>query len=219
MDQTINGMDSVFMEVVTKKLEHQDHKMAELEEAVNELRGTYKLLHDLINRVLEVKSAIASGRLPSEKPQGFSSRLFQGTSLLRQPVVTNVLHQHPMPKRLWVAAGLFLALCLVSAGWYWTGRKLDDFVANDTKYRYLKLDTARGGLQKYLYVVDSLYRTHPDMRRWLLRQEVATRQQAVTLDQAKDREPGAKQLRNNVFKASRSKGKGKAVPVLSPHKF
>jgi hypothetical protein len=42
----------------------------------------------------------------------------------------------------WIAAGLFVAFSLVCTGWFYTYKKLNEQIANDTKYRQLKLDTA-----------------------------------------------------------------------------
>ncbi len=52
-----------------------------------------------------------------------------------------------------------------------TGSKLDSFMANDTKYRQLRLDTTKRQLQIYLDKIDSLYIARPDMRKIVLEKE------------------------------------------------
>ena len=52
-----------------------------------------------------------------------------------------------------------------------TSDKLDGYLASDTKYRQLRLDTANTPLQSYLDVMDSLYNTRTDMRKIVLQKE------------------------------------------------
>ena len=40
-----------------------------------------------------------------------------------------------VPKIIYISGGLFTLLSLVLAGWYMTAKKLDEYKANDTKYR------------------------------------------------------------------------------------
>ncbi|MEJ7677944.1 MAG: hypothetical protein WKG06_08790 [Segetibacter sp.] len=61
-----------------------------------------------------------------------------------------------LTKTIWIAAALFLLVCLVSTGWYNTYNNLEMYKASDTKYRYVKLE-APAGLKKWLGEVDKLY--------------------------------------------------------------
>lgn len=213
MENTSSEMGGAFMEVVTKKLESQDGKLAELEEKIKTFPNTSELLQGIINRVDEVKTMVMFNQLPAGKLQEFSTRLSSTITLLQQPVENKVLHHHHVPKLLWVSVGLFLAVCLVSSGWLVTVNKLDGYIANDTKYRHLKLDTANKGLQKYLYTVDSFYRIHPNMRELVIEREEENRKNAAMLDRAKMMESEAGELKKKVFKQKPTKGSTKQNPV------
>ena len=99
--------------------------MGELEEELKESSDTSELLQGIINRVDELKTTVASNQLPTAKLQEFSSRLSLLFTLLQQPLERKVLHHYHIPKLLWVSVGLFLAVCLVSSGWFMTASKLD----------------------------------------------------------------------------------------------
>jgi len=214
MENTNSEMGGAFMEVITKKLESQDTRMAELEEKIKEFPRTPELLKGIINRVDEVKTILTINQLPAGNLQELSTRLSSTITLLQQPVENKVLHHHHVPKLLWASVGLFLAVCLVSSGWFVTASKLDGYIANDTKYRHLKLDTANKGLQKYLYTVDSFYRTYPNMREVIIEREEENRRNAAMLDRAKVMESEAGELKKKVFKQKSAKGSTKQNPVL-----
>jgi hypothetical protein len=116
------------------------------------------------------------------------------TDLLKQPPVNKVIHHHHIPKLIWISVGLFVALCLVCSGWYVTGTKLDGFVASDTKYRQLRLDTAHKSLQLYLDQLDSVYKTHPDFRERVLETEEEYRLNFERLQKAERLKTEAKSL-------------------------
>lgn len=75
---------------------------------------------------------------PSKNAE-LSNQLAESTMLLRQPVTNRVTHHHYIPKMIWIATGLFVAVVLTCSGYYMTASKLDECEASDTKYRYLKL--------------------------------------------------------------------------------
>ena len=90
-----------------------------------------------------------------------NKRLDNLLAVLSKPPQSEVHHHHHLAVILWVTAGLFLALCLVSTGWFITGQKAEQFKANDNKYRYLKvfLDSTA---TDYLFRLDSTYAAHSD---------------------------------------------------------
>ena len=67
---------------------------------------------------------------------------------------------------------------------YITAGKLNNFIANDTKYRQLRLDTAHKNLQLYLDHLDSLYKIQPDMREKVLETEEEYRRNFERLQKA-----------------------------------
>lgn len=83
--------------------------------------------------------------------------------ILRQPIENKIQHHHHVPKILWIAAGLFVLLCLTCSGWHTTAARLDQYWGADTKYRYLYLE-GDSNMRQILYNVDSLYRSGFAMR-------------------------------------------------------
>ncbi len=99
-----------------------------------------------------------------------------------------------MPKIILISAGLFITLALVSSGWYMTSSKLDGYIANDTKYRQLRLDTSIRSLQHYLDRIDSMYDARPDMRKIVLETEEKNRKNFERLEKAERLKEEAKRF-------------------------
>ena len=114
-----------------------------------------------INHLQEV---IRSFSFPDAKLHQLSNKLDETIQLLQDSVPHKIVHHHHVTKMIWIAAGLFIALTLVSAGWFVMANKLDDYMANDTKYRYLKLDTGHSMLQQQLYRADSMFNVKANLR-------------------------------------------------------
>lgn len=71
-------------------------------------------------------------------------------------------------------------------------------MANDTKYRQLRLDTAQKSLQIYLDQVDSLYIARPDMRKIVLEKEEEYQTNFERLQKAEQLKAEAKELERPV---------------------
>ncbi len=151
-----------------------------------------------MSAIHRLRDDLKESRFPIEKLQSLSSRLDTVMSLLREPVENKVLHHHHVPKIIWITAGLFITLALISSGWYITANKLDSFIGNDTKYRQLRLDTSKQGLQIYLDKIDSLYVTRPDMRKIVLEKEVEYQINFERLQKAARLKAEAKYLENEA---------------------
>ena len=149
---------------ITRLLEKPAHAGSENE--------TLSRLEDLItNGMQTINNNVRQISLPEKELRQLSGQLETNMRLLQNPVSPKVIHHHYIPKITWIAAALFILLALVSSGWYMTGGKLDGYIANDTKYRYLKLDTANIYLQKMLYRTDSLLRKNVAMRETVINME------------------------------------------------
>ena len=196
-DQT-NNTQTAFMEVTSKKVDAQDKKITILEEKLKAIPDNKELIQKLISRIDGLQEDVKASRFPMDKLNDFASRLDFGIKLLRQPVENKVLHHHHVTKLLWIAGGLFLSLSLVCAEWYNSGIKLDGYIANDTKYRYLRLDTAEKGLQLFLDRTDSLYNTKSEMRKIVLETEVEYRKNFERLIKAARLKAEAKDLEKEV---------------------
>ncbi len=184
MNEHNNSTSAAFMEVTSRKVEGQDKKISAIEEKIKDIPANAELLHKVLNGVDGLRSDIKEAILLPDKLLQFSNRLELATDLLKQPPVNKVMHHHHIPKLIWISVGLFIALCLVCSGWYVTSTKLDGFVASDTKYRHLRLDTAHKSLQLYLDQLDSLYKAHPDFREKVLEREEEYRLNFERLEKA-----------------------------------
>lgn len=80
-------------------------------------------------------------------------------SLLQQlkvPLNNTIEHKHHIHKGIWLSAGLFLVLVFLIWGWLNTYSKLEQYEANDIKYRYFKV-YGNQALIKFCGQTDSLY--------------------------------------------------------------
>jgi len=147
---------------------------AEIEEVKNDIATD-------INKILE---AIQRFPLPDAKLHHLSNKLDKNMELLKNPVPQKIIHLHHVLKIIWIATGSLITLALVSAGWYMTAEKLDNFMANDTKYRYLKLDTGQVTLQQQLYRADSMFNVKPNLRESIISTEEQYRRNFELLQKA-----------------------------------
>ena len=92
---------------------------------------------------------------------------------------------------------LFLLVCLLTTGWYMTSTKLDLYRANDTKYRYLKLQPTIG-LRQWCRGADSLYTVDENMRATVLAREEEKQRKLETLQRATEMEEEARKLKEQV---------------------
>jgi len=129
-------------------------------------------LEDLIEKGVEkITTMIKGTSLPGHEMQQLLEKMENTRLILQNPIPQKNIHHHHVPKITWIAAGLLLTVALASAGWYMTGQKLDAYIASDTKYRYLKLDTGNIYLQKLLYRADSLLGKNVSMREAVINME------------------------------------------------
>ena len=200
MNEQVNESHAACMEAALKKIETQDKKIADMSQQISSIPNNSQDIQQLKTSMNELKAEIKNARFPVREMQEFSKQLTIGVKLLREPVTVKTLHHHHIPKLVWITAGLYLALCLTSAGWYMTGHKLAGYIANDTKYRYLKLqqDTA---LLLLLYRTDSLQQIRPGFLRDSIIQEENARKRDYELSQeAAVLEQEAKALRGKIRK-------------------
>ena len=108
-----------------------------------------------------------------------------------------VVHHHHIPKLIWIAASLFLLLFFACSGWYNVTSRLNAYVANDTKYRYLKLNNNRN-LQVLLNITDSLYLSEYNMRDSVIETEEKNEQKLKLLQEATEKQKEADELRKKA---------------------
>ena len=195
-----NNTSAAFREIILKKVETQEKKFTALEEKVNNTPDNTELIQMLISNVDGLRNDVHNSRFPAEKLQDLSSRLDLIINLHKQSVKKEIYHHHHIPKIILISIGLFIALTWVCSGWYITSGKLNDYIANDTKYRQLRLDTSLRSLQHYLDRIDSLYDARPDMRKIVLETEEKNRENFERKEKANWLREEAKDLEREAQK-------------------
>jgi hypothetical protein len=186
MNQETQGTNDVLMDAVVQKLEQQGQKIQAQEKKIGALEETVHKTPDHSPDIQQVKAGIADLKtvvvhlqFPAEEIKELSRKLTITIDQLQKPIENKIQHHHHVPKITWIAAGLFVILCLTCSGWYATSARLDQFREADTKYRYLYLQ-GDSVMQQILYSVDSLYRSGYHMRDSVIQWE-ADQERAVEL--------------------------------------
>ncbi|OQP44245.1 hypothetical protein A4H97_33370 [Niastella yeongjuensis] len=187
MTQQNNDMSTPFTEVVTNKMKKQDEQIASLQEKTNAIPGITNEISDFKKQLTEVKVAITAIRFPTRQMEELSGKLVTSVTLLKQPVENKVLHHHHFDKIIIITAVLFVILCLTFCGWYNTSQKIDQYRANDYKYRFLKLKSDPA-VHRLLLSTDSLHQNNPGFVDELLHGEDSVRKMIQQLVDAKERE-------------------------------
>lgn len=182
-----------------KKIEGHDIKINGVVEKVEGLMEFTEMLTAILNTVETTKADIHRLSFPENELRNFAASLVTHTALLKQPVKKEIIHHHHFSKIIWIAVGLFLVVCLVSTGWYITSDKLDLYKANDTKYRYLKLENNKS-LLTILQKTDSLYQADNQLRQRVIAKEEENQRNLEMLQRALRMEAEAKELKQKVSK-------------------
>lgn len=95
-------------------------------------------------------------------------------------------------------------------GWYSTNNRLVSYIAIDTKYRYLRLDTANVILEKKLYKVDSLFNEISTMRDIVLAMEEKYQHNFELLRKANRMKAEAENLKTEAKKWRKKQTKNKS---------
>ncbi len=205
MNEQLENTSAAFMEVTMKKTEGQDRRIASIEEKVNLIPDNTGLIQKAINSIEGLRNEVKNNRFPTKMLEDFTETINKSFEIYQELVKRKIVHHHHVPKIIWIAAGLFIAFAFACAGWYSTSNKLDSYIASDTKYRQLRLDTANKSLQSYLDQMDSLYYTRTDMRKIVLQQEEDNRKNFERLEKADRLKAEAKELETQARRKSITK--------------
>jgi hypothetical protein len=163
-------MEDILMKSVIEKLEAQENKIAEIEVAIKNLPSNTLGVEEIKNVLESIKEIVEGISFPIQEMRELSRSVTECRKQLSLPVQNSVQHHHHFPKIAWLTAVFFVALLIVCPGWYMTGTASKAYKANDTKYRYLKLNPNRA-LMQLLFYTDSLYRMDPNMRDSVIQKE------------------------------------------------
>lgn len=190
-------MDDILMKSVIDKMEIQENRIAEIETTLKNFPGNNAGIEE-VRKVLEaLKEIIENISFPIYEMRELTKSVTELRRDLRQPVQNTIEHRHYYPKILWLTIVFFLGLVIVSAGWYMTINTIEDYKANDTKYRYLKV-FGNNSLKELLFAADSLHRVDPHMRDSVIQRENDNRERFEMLQEANSKEKEAKELRKKA---------------------
>ena len=171
MNDEKQAPSEIMLDAVVEKVENQQQRIQDQGEKLTLVEKKVNAIPDHSKDIGEMKTsfrdllAISKGQKTlMGKIEVFIFNLKTATDLLQNPAESKVQHHHHIPKIIWIAAGLFLALCLVCTAWYMTARDSGQYQANDIKYRQLKLD-ADSTFHQYLVRLDNIYLSDPDKTR------------------------------------------------------
>lgn len=202
-------MEETFKESVVEKI-------AQIEKEVNSLSGKSATMEEIKGKenilaagIDELKSVIAQLNKNAigvtaafNLIKEVSGKMERYTRILENPVEKKEHHIHHFRWPLGVAIGVFLLLAVSVCGLYVNHQKLNQYIANDTKYRSLKLMDDKD-LQHYLLLSDSLYRVSPDMRKEVLGQEATHERKLELLIEAREKRREAEELERRAGKSGR----------------
>lgn len=191
---------AAFMQVAINKIEGQDKRIAAVEERVNNIPDNTQAFQKIMSTIEGLRNEVKTNYFSSKTLEEFTETINESIGIYKELVKRKIVHHHHVPKVIWITAGLFIAFALVCAGWYSTSNKLDGYIANDTKYRQLRLDTANQPLQSYLNYADSLYNLDPDVRNNVIKSEEINSNNFERLQRAERLEAEAKELESAVKK-------------------
>lgn len=192
-----------FMSVTSRKILEQDKKIEVIQTSMNQLRGNENVLQDYFVEIKTLYLKIEKTFQVNEQMLDLSEQLEKTCQKLQQPAISQQVHHHHFPKIFFATVGLFLAVCLVSSGWYITTSKLNEYIANDTKYRLLQLDTSNKNIQKYFAYADSMYKSTDNLRRLVIEKEEEQRKNYDKLLRAKHLKAEATNLEREVILKSK----------------
>lgn len=185
------------MKSVIEKVEAQENKIGEIEAAIKNIPDNTVGIADVKNAVKSIKEIAESISFPIQEMRELSKAIIEVRDRLNRPVTSTVQHHHYIPKIIWLCIVLFVSLAVVCTGWYMTANTLAEYKANDTKYRYLKLNSNKS-LLDLLYRTDSLFRTDAGLRDSVIQKEEENQRIFEMLQKANNMEREAEELKRKA---------------------
>ena len=195
-------MNEVLLGSLVDKVDAQDRKIEDLNKKIDKIPSYDRVISEFKIGIEGLRSDLQKKSFPEKEMSELSERIVTGIQIFKHPVEQKIIHQHHIQKSSMIAAALFLVLCLVLTGWFTTYSKLELYKANDTKYRYVKLQST-AGLSKWLSFIDSLYQADAKIREFVIAKEEQNQRDFETMQKALQMENDAKELKKKVHKKGR----------------
>ena len=195
-------MNEVLLSSLIDKVDEQDRKIEDLVKQVERMPVCEEVLNQIETQFEGLRTEVQKISFPEKVMLELSERLMTIIALLKHPVEQKIIKHHRVSKIIWIAATLLLVLCFGTAGWFATYNNLALYKANDTKYRYLKL-VSNVSLSKQLGFIDSIYKTDPKMREFVIAKEEQNQRGFEVVRRAEQLENGVKTLKKKVSKKAK----------------
>jgi len=190
-------MSEILLNTLVEKAEQHHKRLDEIEQSIKLLPDYSDDVENMKKEVAILQTNVNGIHFPKDEINELSNQLKISIATLKRPITNEHHHHHYIPKAIFLAAGLFVFVCLLSIGWYHTAQNLEQYKANDTKYRYLKL-RGGAGLQAILYLADSVYFANSNLRDSVITGELRTQREIEILEQIENKAQDIKSLKQKI---------------------
>ncbi len=122
-------MNEVLIGSLIDKVDAQENQINELREKVNHIPAKAEVVMVVETALKGLKEDIEKLSFLEKEMRQLAATLETIKILLKQPVKKETMHRHHTTKTIWIAAALFLIVCLVLMGWYNTYKNLEMYKA------------------------------------------------------------------------------------------
>ena len=187
-------MSEEVTKAIIEKANRHEEEIQKINSRLADESVAIEIVKELKPRVDELNATLKNLKFPEFEMKQLSTNLKTGIAILKEPVTSNVVHHHHFPKISFITAGLFLIVCLLSAGWYMTVKTINEYKDNDTKWRYFKL-LNNESVQRLSNVIDSLSIQSSNFRDSVIQAESNLMKQGELKKQIEEKEEEVKNLK------------------------
>lgn len=147
--------DAQELRTVKTVQEKQQQSFRESQEKLNSVTQEIRTLKTEQQTLLQHISG------PIKQLDDLGEKIDSHSELLKKPLIQKVVHEHHVPKLLYVTVALFCVCVSFGVGWFQTGQHLNQYRNNDTKWRKLLLG-AKPILTEIMQDVSTNVEQNPD---------------------------------------------------------
>ena len=187
-------MSEEVTKAIIEKANRHEEEIQEIKFRLQQESVAIEIVKELKPKVDELIATLKNLKFPEFEMKQLSTNLKTGIAILKEPVTNNVVHHHHFPKISFITAGLFLVVCILSTGWYMTGKTINEYKDNDTKWRYFKL-LNNESVQRLANVIDTLSVQSSNFRDSVIQAESNLLKQRELKKQIEEKEEEVKDLK------------------------
>jgi hypothetical protein len=157
-----SDIQTVLIETVVKKLREQNDLLVRIQEQTSKADHLNPQLEAIRNELHQIRKGDLFSQILTQEIKAIKAPINGVLRLLDAPMEHTNTHHHHFPKLLWITIALLFLCVFLIMGWNNSSNKVDNYIVNDSKYRFLQLQEGKN-LQTKLKWVDSLYKVRPNM--------------------------------------------------------